>query len=126
VEINRRVTPALHKGAAFGVDLAAALHAALDGQPATAARTDLDEGEEYVTVNFPQEWLRDPKSDWMRNYPVDAPWDDPDLFLAMLALRHGDTPVQGASGATSVGRVPPGRGVASGHRPGAGGDIPDE
>jgi hypothetical protein len=29
-------------------------------------------------VNFPQEWLRE--------YPVDVPWDDPGLIEAMLAL----------------------------------------
>ena len=36
---------------------------------------------------FPQEWLRDPASAFLRDYPVDIPWDDPELFEAMIAMR---------------------------------------
>ena len=49
---------------------------------------DLDVGEEHLTVHFPQEWLRDATSHWLRDYPVDVPWDEPELIDAMLALRH--------------------------------------
>jgi hypothetical protein len=31
--------------------------------------------------------LRDPFSRWLREYPVDVPWDDPKLIEALLALR---------------------------------------
>jgi hypothetical protein len=89
VEINRRITPGLHKGAPIGRDLCGALREALTEDIAPSRRSiDLDAGEEYISVNFPQEWLRDPTSDWMRNYAVDVPWDDPDLLHSMLELRH--------------------------------------
>ena len=52
------------------------------------SRSDLDEGESGVRPNFPQEWLRDPNSRYLRDYPVDVPWEDPELIEAMLALRH--------------------------------------
>ena len=87
IEINRRLVGGAHRGSAIGVDHCAALRSALVGTPLTT-RCDLGDGEEHVTVHFPQEWLRDPASDWLRKYPVDVPWDDPELFEAMLALRH--------------------------------------
>ena len=34
----------------------------------------------------PQEWLRDRASHWLREYPADMRWDDPELSEAMLAL----------------------------------------
>ena len=86
-ELARHVTPYSHRGASLGVDLCAALHASL-GATASAARSDLDAGEEGIGVHFPQEWLRDPYSDYLRNYPVDVPWEEPELIEAMLALRH--------------------------------------
>lgn len=85
LEINRRLLGGAHRGSEFGVDHCAALHAALHGLPPTG-RTDLDEGEEHICVSFPQEWLRDPESKWLRDYPVDVPWDEPELFEAMLDL----------------------------------------
>ncbi len=51
-------------------------------------RADFDEGEEHIGVHFPQEWLRDPDSAWLRDYAVDVPWEEPELFEAMLALRQ--------------------------------------
>jgi hypothetical protein len=85
--LDRHVTPESHRGGWFDVDLCAALHAALAGVPSTS-RADLDAGEEGVGVQFPQEWLRDPDSDYLRTYPVDVPWEEPELIEAMLALRH--------------------------------------
>ncbi len=87
IEINRRLVGGAHRGSDFNVDHCAALHAALRGMVPTT-RADLDPGEQHLTVHFPQEWLRDPASPWLRTHPVDAPWDDPELFDAMLALRH--------------------------------------
>lgn len=55
---------------------------------AQSTRAGLDPGEEHLCVHFPQEWLRDPGSEWLRKYPVDVPWDEPDLMRAMLAMRH--------------------------------------
>jgi predicted ATP-grasp superfamily ATP-dependent carboligase len=87
LEINRRITPGTHLGAMFDVDLCAALyHAMHDGPP--PARKALNEGEEHLIAHFPQEWLCDPASRFLREWRVDAPWDDPELFLAMLAIGH--------------------------------------
>ena len=87
IEINRRLTPGMHVGERIDVDLAAALHAALAGTSPTS-RSDPSPGEEGVGVHFPQEWLRDPESAFLRDYPVDIPWDDPELFEAMVAMRE--------------------------------------
>jgi hypothetical protein len=83
--INRRIVGGSHRGAAMNADHWAALNAALEGSP-SRTRSDLDAGEEHIAVDFPQEWLRDPQSRWLREYPVDVPWDDPKLVEAMLAL----------------------------------------
>lgn len=87
IEINRRLTPGMHVGSRIGVDLAAALYSALTGTP-SSSRSDLSPGEEGIGVHFPQEWLRDPESRYLREYPVDVPWDDPDLLEAMMAMRQ--------------------------------------
>lgn len=87
MEINRRLVGGAHRGSAIGVDHCVALHAAVHGTTPTT-RADLDEGEQHYTVHFPQEWLRDPDSPWLRDHPVDVPWDDPTLIEAMLALRR--------------------------------------
>jgi predicted ATP-grasp superfamily ATP-dependent carboligase len=87
LEINRRLVPGGHRGSDFGVDHCAALHCALHGLP-QQTRSTLDPGEEHLSVHFPQEWLRDPGSEWLRDNPVDVPWDDPELIEAMLAMRH--------------------------------------
>jgi hypothetical protein len=89
LEINRRVTPGASGGAIVDVDLCAALHAEMRGV-AWEGRRDLAPGEERIVARFPQEWLRDPASEWLRRYPVDAPWDEPDLMSAMLAMRGAD------------------------------------
>jgi predicted ATP-grasp superfamily ATP-dependent carboligase len=87
LEINRRITPGTYLGSLFDVDLCAALYNAMHGGP-PPARKDLNEGEEHLIAHFPQEWLCDPASHHLREWRVDAPWGDPELFLAMLALRH--------------------------------------
>ena len=83
LEINRRMTHGTHRGAAFGVDLGAALFAAINGLPATT-RSDLDPGEEHFAVHFPLEWTRDPESRYLRDYPVDVPWGEPELVEAIV------------------------------------------
>jgi hypothetical protein len=88
IEINRRVTSGTHNGASIGIDLCAALYAAINGIPSTSRRS-LDAGEEHIVAHFPQEWLRDPSSRHLRDARVDAPWDEPELFEALLALRFG-------------------------------------
>lgn len=87
LEINRRITPGSHRGRARNVDQWAALHARLNGTVSTS-RSDLDEGEEGIAVWFPEEWLRDPASHYLHEYPVDVPWDEPELIEAFLGMRH--------------------------------------
>jgi predicted ATP-grasp superfamily ATP-dependent carboligase len=87
IEINRRVTNGVQLGGVVGVDLCCALAAALSGSINTK-RTDLPIGEEHLIAEFPQEWLRDPASPYLRSARTDVPWDDPHLLRAMLAMRH--------------------------------------
>jgi hypothetical protein len=87
VEINRRITPGTHRGEFINVSTGAALFAAIEGGPLNTRRR-LDDDEKRVFVNFPQEWLRDPTSSYLRDYPVDVPWDEPELIEAILAMRH--------------------------------------
>jgi hypothetical protein len=86
IEINRRCGPSEFRGAIVGVDLCAALFAAIHGLSISSG-TDLADGDAHIRVNFPQEWLRDPDSAWLRDYPADVPWDEPELIEAMLALK---------------------------------------
>jgi Carbamoyl-phosphate synthase L chain, ATP binding domain len=78
IEINRRTTPGSSRGRAVNVDLLGALSAAMDGRE-FGGRRDLDEGEEHIRCFFPQEYLRDPDSAYLRRYPSEIPWDDPSL-----------------------------------------------
>jgi hypothetical protein len=87
LEINRRITPGSHRGSLRNVDHWAALHAALTGTP-SPTRSDFDEGEESVVVWFPEEWLRDPGSRYLREHVVDVPWDEPELIEAFVAMRN--------------------------------------
>jgi hypothetical protein len=87
LELNRRITPGTPTGALIDVDLCAALHAAINGEGSTS-RTRLAPGEEHVIAHFPQEWLRDPASAFLRQCRVDVPWNDRDLLIALAAERH--------------------------------------
>ena len=85
LEVNRRMTQGTHRGSVFNVDLGAALCAAVNGV-ASPTRADLDPGEEHFCVHFPLEWMRDPGSRYLRDFPVDVPWDEPELVEALVAL----------------------------------------
>lgn len=77
IELNPRPTPSCHLGDRFGADLSRALHAALGGPAYQAAMPkDLD----WTVARFPQEWLRDPNSEWLTTVYHDVPWDDPGLI----------------------------------------------
>ena len=84
IEVNRRMTQGTHRGATFNVNLGAALYAAVHGMPCMT-RTDLDPGEEHIVVHFPHEWMRDPASRYLRDFPTDVPWDEPELVEAIVA-----------------------------------------
>ncbi len=85
LEINRRIVTHTHLGERVGRDLGRALFGALAGAATAEASDDVGGG---TVVVFPREWLRDPKSRNLIDFPVDVPWDDPDLLAAMLAMRH--------------------------------------
>jgi hypothetical protein len=85
IEVNRRMLPATHAGALVGVNLAAALFAAVGGATWTGP-TDMPPGPGLRLALFPQEWYRDMGSTWLRTLPSDAPWQDPHLMAAMLEL----------------------------------------
>jgi ATP-grasp in the biosynthetic pathway with Ter operon len=85
IEVNRRMLPATHTGALVGVDLAAALFAAVSGVEWTGP-TDQPPGPGLRLALFPQEWYRDVNSAWLRTLPSDTPWQDPSLLSAILRL----------------------------------------
>jgi hypothetical protein len=43
-------------------------------------------GEEHFCAHFPHEWIRDPESPFLRSFPVDVPWDEPELARALTAI----------------------------------------
>jgi predicted ATP-grasp superfamily ATP-dependent carboligase len=86
IEINRRVTNGIQMGGLVGVDLCAALAAALENR-GYAGRSDIPAGEEHLIAEFPQEWLRDPASPYLRDARTDIPWDDRRLLQAMFEMR---------------------------------------
>jgi hypothetical protein len=75
-----------HMGERVGADLAAALCRHLTDTPARLPDERHRAGGTVVV--FPREWLRDPDSRYLRDFPVDIPSDDPELFAAMLAMQH--------------------------------------
>jgi hypothetical protein len=86
LEVNRRVSPATARGELRNADLCQALHSAVTATP-NASRSRLADDENVIAVHFPQEWLRDPGSQHLLDYPADVPWDEPELLRGMLKLR---------------------------------------
>lgn len=83
VELNRRMSHGSHIGESFNLCVAAALYSAMHGLPQTT-RAELDDGEEHLRAHFPWEWIRDAESRWLRECRVDIPWDEPELFQALV------------------------------------------
>jgi biotin carboxylase len=87
IELNSRVTPIAHLGRRVGVDLCAALHAAMTEQPLPP----LGPVRRMVVALFPNELNREPDSPWLRSAFHDVPWDDAVLLDAWRGkLPHGD------------------------------------
>jgi hypothetical protein len=59
----------------------------LRGLPPAPLAEPPSESGPSVTI-FPREWMRDPHSRWLHEYPSDLPWDDPALIKAMFAMLH--------------------------------------
>lgn len=77
IEINPRATQIGHLSFGPGRDLPGALVSALSGRPAEAAPKVT---ENDVIALFPQEWLRDPASPYLRSGYHDVPWSQPELL----------------------------------------------
>lgn len=84
IEINPRATQVGHLALGPGHDLPSALRAAWAGEsiPETPKVTDED-----TIALFPQEWLRNPASTFLRSGYHDVPWEEPDLVLAGIERR---------------------------------------
>ncbi len=81
IECNPRPSPIFHLGKTIGIDLAQAMFAGLANQR-YAALPRLNEHQPIAL--FPQEWLRDPHSAYLKSPFHDIPWDDPLLLRAYL------------------------------------------
>jgi hypothetical protein len=81
IEINPRATQVGHLTLGPGRDLPAALYAAVSGEAVHAARKVT---ENDTIALFPQEWMRDPESAFLRSAYHDVPWEEPELLRACL------------------------------------------
>jgi Carbamoyl-phosphate synthase L chain, ATP binding domain len=76
IEMNPRATQVGHLPLGPGRDIPAALYAALSGQtPQPASKVT----ENDTIALFPQEWIRDPYSSFLRSAYHDIPWEEPEL-----------------------------------------------
>ena len=80
LEINPRATPTTHLRTAAG-SLALALRTALTGEEIKPCPIYKD-GDKIAL--FPQEWLRDPESEFLRTAHPDVPWNEPEFVRACL------------------------------------------
>ena len=80
IEINPRIMPTGHFDEHFGVDLTGAYLAGVRGAPPPPLREPLNR---YVAL-FPNEWMRDPDSVFLRTGFHDVPWHDPEVLAAMI------------------------------------------
>ncbi|MBL6854620.1 MAG: ATP-grasp domain-containing protein [Alphaproteobacteria bacterium] len=81
IEINPRATPASTLALGAGRDLAAALVACIAPGVSTVRPVLTDNP---VIALFPQEWRRNPQSEWIKSAYLDTPWDDPAVLRACL------------------------------------------
>jgi hypothetical protein len=83
IEINPRATQVGHLRLGSGRDLPAALQATVSG---TVVQEDSKLTENPTITLFPQEWLRNPASPFLRSSYHDVPWEEPGLVRACLDL----------------------------------------
>jgi len=76
IEMNPRATQVGHLSLGRGRDLPAALSALLSGE---ARRVTPKVTENDTIALFPQEWLRDPGSRFLKSAYHDVPWEEPAL-----------------------------------------------
>ena len=81
IEINPRTTQVGHLALGLERDLPAALYAALTGKEIQPA-PKITENETIAL--FPQEWARDPKSEFLQSAYHDVPWEEPQLIRSCI------------------------------------------
>ncbi len=82
IEINPRATQTSAFAFGPGHDVAAALAACVSPSVRGARPTATSNP---ILALFPQEWRRNPDSDWLRSAHLDVPWEDPEVLRACLA-----------------------------------------
>lgn len=83
IEINPRSTQVGHLSLGPGRDLSAALFSAVTGQE---LRESPKVTEKDTIALFPQEWLRDSKSEYLRSAYHDVPWEEPELVNLCIKM----------------------------------------
>jgi hypothetical protein len=76
IEINPRATQVGHLALGVGRDIPAALYAAVSGEDVQPAPKVT---EKDTIALFPQEWIRDSESPFLRTAYHDVPWEEPEL-----------------------------------------------
>lgn len=85
IEINPRLTQVAHLTLGRERDLPAALYSAVSGNPVSPSPRII---EADTIALFPQEWIRDPNSSFLRTAYHDVPWDKPELIRACVRARR--------------------------------------
>ena len=81
IEINPRATQLCHLSLGPGRDIPAALFGALTGKTVSSS-PKLTENDTIAL--FPQEWIRDAQSPFLRSAYHDVPWQEPRLIEACI------------------------------------------
>jgi Carbamoyl-phosphate synthase L chain, ATP binding domain len=89
IEINPRATQVGHLTLGPGRDLPAALYAAVTGK---AIQTAPRLTENDTIALFPQEWVRNPTSAFLRSSYHDVPWEEPELVRFCIRQRGNQPP----------------------------------
>jgi biotin carboxylase len=84
IEINPRATQVGHLSFGAGHDLPSALVSAATNLSVSPAKRIT---ENDTIALFPQEWLRDPRSPFLRSGYHDVPWEEPALLRACVRKR---------------------------------------
>jgi carbamoylphosphate synthase large subunit len=89
IEINPRATQVGHLALGAGRDIPAALFSAVSGQAIQVAPAVT---EKDTIALFPQEWIRDSASAYLRSAYHDVPWEEPELVRACIRSRKKRQP----------------------------------
>ncbi len=82
IEMNPRATQVGHLRLGPGRDLPAALYSVVSGESISVASKPIDNP---IIALFPQEWIRDPGSEFLQSAYHDVPWEEPELIQDCIA-----------------------------------------